>query len=183
MYKVKLEQFEGPLDLLLFFVKRDELDIRDIPITKITNEFVEYLHYLDMLDLDVASDFIVMAATLMQIKVKMLLPREEVNGEIEDPRTELVRQLLQYKRFKEAAEEMSDLEDARRKLFFRADFSADECEKIVEVDDGLKNVTLFHLIAAFKYAMEHIPKQNFHTVERLNVTIDEQVEYIQHFFS
>jgi segregation and condensation protein A len=119
----------------------------------------------------------------MQIKVKMLLPREETDGEAEDPRTELVRQLLQYKRFKEAAEEMSDLEDARRKLFFRTNFSADEFEKIVEVDDGLKNVTLFHLIAAFKYAMEHIPKQTYHTVERLNVTIDEQVEYIQHYFS
>ena len=84
MYKIKLEQFEGPLDLLLFFIKRDELEIKDIPIAKITYEFLEYIHYMELLDLDIASEFIVMAATLMQIKVKMLLPRAIENpGSIE----------------------------------------------------------------------------------------------------
>jgi len=183
MYKVKLEQFEGPLDLLLFFIKRDEIDIRDIPIARITDEFVEYLHYIELLDLDVASEFIVMAATLMQIKVKMLLPREIIEGEEEDPRADLVRQLFEYKRYKEEAEEFSLFEDERRKLFFRSNFSADEYEKIIDVEDGLKNVTLFHLIAAFKHVMEQMPKINVHTVERFNVSIDEQIDYIYSFFS
>ncbi len=181
-YKVKLEQFEGPLDLLLFFVKRDELDIRDIPIAKITNEFLEYIHYIQLLDLDIASDFILMAATLMQIKAKMLLPLEVVDGEIEDPRTNLVKQLLEYKRYKEAAEDLSFLEDERRKIFFRGNFSQDEYEHIVEIDDGLRNVTLFHLITVLKNVLDKVPQKNIHTIERLNVTIDEQINYIKHYF-
>jgi segregation and condensation protein A len=184
MYKIKLEQFEGPLDLLLFFIKRDELEIKDIPIARITDEFLEYLHYLEMLDLDIASDFIVMAATLMQIKVKMLLPKPLADeGEEEDPRAELIRQLFEYKRFKEAAEEMSLLEEERRQRFFRQNFFHDKTEKIVEEDDALNNVTLFHLIAAFKRAIENVPKQTFHTIERFNVTVDEQIDFIQRVLS
>lgn len=181
-YKVKLEQFEGPLDLLLFFVKRDELNIRDIPIAKITNEFLEYIHYIQLLDLDIASDFIVMAATLMQIKAKMLLPLEVIDGEIEDPRTNLVKQLLEYKRYKEASEDLSFLEDERRKIFLRGNFSQDKYEHIVEVDDGLKNVTLFHLITALKNVLDKVPKKNIHTIERLNVSIDEQMSYVKNYF-
>ncbi|MBP1679421.1 MAG: Segregation and condensation protein ScpA, partial [Bacteroidetes bacterium] len=107
MYRVKLSEFEGPLDLLLFFIKRDELDITDIPISRITQEFLEYLHLMASLDLDIAGEFIVMAATLMQIKVRMLLPRDESAEGEEDPRAELVRRLVEYKRFKELAEKMS----------------------------------------------------------------------------
>ena len=103
MYKVKLTEFEGPLDLLLFFIKRDELDIYDIPISKITKEFLEYLHLLTELDLEIAGDFIVVAAELMQIKVRMLLPKAPGEVEEDDPRAELVRRLLEYKRFKEAS--------------------------------------------------------------------------------
>src|SRR4030066_327547 len=111
MYRVKLTEFEGPLDLLLFFIKRDELDIYDIPISKITQEFLEYLHLMTTLDLEVAGDFIVMAATLMQIKVRMLLPREiGPDGEEEDPRAELVRRLIEYKRYKEMSQEFSKIE-------------------------------------------------------------------------
>ena len=94
MYRVKLTDFEGPLDLLLFFLKRDELDIYNIPISKITKEFFDYLHLMSTLDLEVAGEFIVMAATLMQIKVRMLLPRDERATEEEDPRAELVRRLV-----------------------------------------------------------------------------------------
>ncbi|MBS4028328.1 MAG: segregation/condensation protein A, partial [Ignavibacteriales bacterium] len=166
------------------FIKRDEIDIKDIPIAKITDEFLGYLRYIEMLDLDIASEFIVMAATLMQIKVKMLLPTLEREGEDEeDPRTDLVRQLLEYKRFKEAAEEFSSLEEERRQLFFRNDFSADEYEKITEEQDALKNVTLFHLIGAFKNVIERMPKISVHTVERLNVTIDEQIDFLYTYFS
>ena len=94
MYRVKLQEFEGPCDLLLFFIKRDELDIYDIPIARITKEFLEYLHYMQELDLEVAGDFIVMAAELMQIKVRMLLPRPVEDEEEQDPRADLVRRLL-----------------------------------------------------------------------------------------
>ena len=95
MIKVKLTDFEGPLDLLLFFIKRDELNIYDIPIARITQEYLDSLHLMAALDLDVAGEFIVMAATLMQIKVRMLLPRDEYRAEEEDPRAELVRRLIE----------------------------------------------------------------------------------------
>ncbi|MFN3694796.1 MAG: segregation and condensation protein A, partial [Ignavibacterium sp.] len=98
MYKIRLEHFEGPLDLLLFFIKRDELNIYDIPISKITKEFLEYVNYIRMLDLETAGEFILMASTLMHIKVRMLLPREvDEKGEEIDPRADLVRALLEYK--------------------------------------------------------------------------------------
>lgn len=108
-YVVSLPNFEGPLDLLLFFIKRDELDIYDIPIAQITEEFLVYTHALQMLDLEQAGEFIVMAATLMQIKAKMLLPKPERvsdEEEEEDPRAELVRRLLEYKQYKEIAEQL-----------------------------------------------------------------------------
>ena len=104
MYRVQLQNFEGPLDLLLFFIKRDELDIYDIPISYITNQFLEYLHLLEELDLDVASEFVWMASNLMSIKAKMMLPREDSDEDDlldeQDPRYELVQQLLEYKRYK-----------------------------------------------------------------------------------
>src|SRR3989339_526339 len=111
MYKIKLEQFEGPLDLLLFFIKRDELNIYDIPISRITKEFLEYVNLIKLLDLEIAGDFILMASTLMHIKVRMLLPREvDEKGEEIDPRAELVAALLEYKKYKEMSEELSFLE-------------------------------------------------------------------------
>ena len=99
MYKIKLPVFEGPFDLLLYFIKRDELNIYDIPISKITEEFLEYIRIIKLMDLDLAGEFIVMASTLMQIKSQMLLPRlQDSNGEtIDDPRTELVQKLIEYK--------------------------------------------------------------------------------------
>ena len=115
MYKVKLQKFEGPLDLLLFFIRRDELDIYDIPISSITSEFIDFLKLMEQLDLEVAGDFILMASTLMQIKVRMLLPRQlDDKGEEIDPRADLVTALLEYKRFKEMSEEFSFLEANQR---------------------------------------------------------------------
>ncbi len=127
LYKVRLSKddrssvFEGPLDLLLFFIKRDELDIYDIPITRITREFLEYLRLMAALDLEIAGEFIVVAAELCQIKAKMLLPREErVDGvEEDDPRTDLVRRLLEYRRFKEMSEELLTMSEEQRKVYFR----------------------------------------------------------------
>jgi segregation and condensation protein A len=182
-YRVKLQEFEGPLDLLLFFIKRDELDIYDIPISRITKEFLEYLHYMQELDLEVAGDFIVMAAELMQIKVKMLLPKAPGEDEEEDPRAELVRRLLEYKRYKEASAVLSILEDESVKLYYRQSFDADE--KKVALEDraeSLKNVTMYNLIAAFKRVLESVPKKIYHDVELLNVSIDEQMSYIADVF-
>ena len=182
MYRVKLTNFEGPLDLLLFFIKRDELDIYDIPISRITQEFLEYLHLMSALDLEVAGDFIVMAATLMQIKVRMLLPKQEGEEAEEDPRAELVRRLIEYKRFKEMSQELSGLEDEQRKVHYRKFFRADE--KTVEEPDGadiLKDVSLFNLIAAFKTALDHMPKKVIHEVNLPNVSVEEQMNFTLDF--
>lgn len=178
-YRVRLTEFEGPMDLLLFFIKRDELDIHDIPISRITKEFFEYLHLMATLDLEVAGDFIVMAATLMQIKVKMLLPREEGAEEEEDPRAELVRRLIEYKRFKEASRELSVHEDEQRKLFYRKFFAADPRLHLVgeEEEDVLKDVTLFNLIAAYKRALDLMPRRFVHDVQMPSVSVDEQTSF------
>jgi segregation and condensation protein A len=180
MYRVKLHTFEGPLDLLLFFIKRDELDIYDIPIARITKEFLDYIHFMQELDLEGAGEFILMAAELMQIKVKMLLPREAGEEGEEDPRADLVRRLLEYKRYKEMAEKFSGYEDEARKLFYRQLFKADPKYYVPE-DETLKDVTLFDLASSFRYALEHIPKKTFHEVELINVTVEEQTEYINQF--
>lgn len=182
MYRVKLTDFEGPLDLLLFFIKRDELDIYNIPISRITQEFLEYLHLMSQLDLEVAGDFIVMAATLMQIKVRMLLPRDENAEEEEDPRAELVRRLIEYKRFKEMSVQMASLEEEQRKVHYRKFFAADP--RIPVRDAGtelLKDVSLFNLIAAFKSAIDHMPQKVVHEVNLLNVSVDEQMSFVLDF--
>ncbi|MGQ9644547.1 MAG: segregation and condensation protein A, partial [Ignavibacterium sp.] len=151
MYKIRLEHFEGPLDLLLFFIKRDELNIYDIPISKITKEFLEYVNYIRMLDLETAGEFILMASTLMHIKVRMLLPREvDEKGEEIDPRADLVKALLEYKRYKEVSEELALLESNQRKISFRGNFSADLIETPNEYETLLKNITVYDIARAFK---------------------------------
>lgn len=179
MYKIKLQQFEGPLDLLLFFIKRDELNIYDIPISKITKDFFEYLNLIKLLDLEVAGDFILMATTLMQIKVKMLLPREiDEKGEEIDPRADLIKALLEYKQYKEMSEELSFFETNQRKVNFRGNFSEDHIEAYSEVETLLKNITLFDLVKAFRKVLMEKPKPVIHEVKKISVTIDEQIQYI-----
>jgi segregation and condensation protein A len=183
MYRVKLTEFEGPLDLLLFFIKRDEFDIYDIPIARITKEFLEYLHYMAELDLEVAGDFIVMAAELMQIKVRMLLPKVAEGEEEEDPRADLVRRLLEYKRFKEASALLSTLEDESRKLHYRQAFAMDPKQVTLEdQEESLRSITMFNLISAFKRVLDNAPRKIYHDVEMLNVSIDEQMGYIADVF-
>jgi segregation and condensation protein A len=179
MYKIRLNNFEGPLDLLLFFIKRDELDIYDIPISYITTEFMKYLQLLEQLDLDTVGEFILMASTLMQIKVKMLLPKEfNEKGEEIDPRADLVAALLEYKRYKEMAEELSINESNARKLAFRSNFDMDNKESIPELGVLLKNITIYDLMKAFKKAVESVPQKVFHKVELFNVNIEDQINYI-----
>lgn len=179
MYKIKLEQFEGPLDLLLFFIKRDELNIYDIPISRITKEFLEYVNLIKMLDLEVAGDFILMASTLMHIKVRMLLPREvDEKGEEIDPRAELVAALLEYKKYKEMSEELSFFESNQRKISFRGNYSVDPKETYSEYETLLKDISIYDLAKTFKRIIEGIKEEPVHEIVKVNVTIDEQIEHI-----
>ena len=179
MYKIKLDQFEGPLDLLLFFIKRDELNIYDIPISRITGEFLEYVNLIKLMDLEVAGDFILMASTLMHIKVRMLLPREvDERGEEIDPRADLIKALLEYKKYKEVAEDLTFFESSQRKISFRGDFSEDAMESPPEFEILLKNISVYDLAKAFKKAIEGIKPQVVHEVKKINISIEEQVQYI-----
>jgi segregation and condensation protein A len=180
MYRVQLKNFEGPLDLLLFFIKRDELDIYDIPISYITNQFLEYIGLMEELDLDVASEFILMASMLMSIKAKMMLPQEESDDELNehDPRYELVQQLLEYKRYKEMAGKMEKIEEEAQKKHFRGYHEADQVEKQAN-GEALKNVTMFDLMTAFNKVLADIKKQDaIHHVEKIEHTIEDQTEYV-----
>lgn len=179
MYKIRLEHFEGPLDLLLFFIKRDELNIYDIPISKITKEFLEYVNYIRMLDLETAGEFILMASTLMHIKVRMLLPREvDEKGEEIDPRADLVKALLEYKRYKEVSEDLAFFESNQRKISFRGNFSADPIETPNEYGILLKNITVYDIARAFKKVIEGIKPEPVHQIRKINITIEEQINFI-----
>lgn len=179
MYKIKLDQFEGPLDLLLFFIKRDELNIYDIPISRITSEFLEYVNLIKLMDLEVAGDFILMASTLMHIKVRMLLPREvDEKGDEIDPRADLIKALLEYKKYKEVAEDLTFLESNQRKLNFRGYFSADEKIALPEYDILLKNISVYDLAKAFKKAIDGVKPQVVHEIKKINISIDDQIRYI-----
>lgn len=179
MYKIHLNSFEGPLDLLLFFIKRDELDIYDIPISRITKEFGDYLHLLEQLDLDIAGEFILMAATLMQIKVRMLLPRElNEKGEEIDPRDDLVKALLEYKRYKEMSEELAFNEANQRNYMYRGNFDSDFKETPPDYEVLLKNISIYDLIKAFKKVLMDKPAEPVHQIKKWNVTIDYQIQYI-----
>src|SRR5690348_7048033 len=151
-YAVKLENFEGPLDLLIHLIRKNEVNIYDIPIAAITEQYLEYIGLMQELNLDVAGEFLVMAATLIHIKSKMLLPRPETAQESfleeDDPRDELVRRLLEHQKYKQAADALHDRETARSAQFTRpdsrvADAMSDEFEPELDVD-------LFSLLAAFK---------------------------------
>lgn len=179
MFKIKLEQFEGPLDLLLFFIKRDELDIYDIPISKITKEFLDYVNLIKMLDLEIAGDFILMASTLMHIKVRMLLPREvDEQGEEIDPRADLIKALLEYKKYKEVAEDLTFFEANQRNISYRGNFDKDEVEAPPEYEVLLKNISIYDLAKAFKKAIEGVKPVPVHEIKKINITVNEMIDYI-----
>lgn len=185
MYSVKLSNFEGPLDLLLFFIRRDELDIYDIPIASIAQEFLEYVQLMEMLDLELAGEFVVMASMLIQIKAQMLLPRDESQGtgdvapDEDDPRTELVKRLLEYKRFKEVSEHLATHADEQRYVLYRQIFDADEIHAAENAP--YRNATLFDLLKALKRAIERAPETpDPHVVTRYPITVEEKAEEIVH---
>ena len=178
-YKVKLEVFEGPLDLLLYLIKKNELDIYDIPIADITEQYLEYIELMRMLDLNIAGEFLVMAATLIHIKSKMLLPPDEkeiLPEEEEDPRDELVRRLLEYKRFKEVAGVLQDLEGQRKKMFTRSaalDGDLGPEEKFFEA-------SLFDLITALTRVLKDVPKEVFQEIVKDEFTVEKKVHDLLH---
>ena len=174
-YKVRLTQFEGPLDLLLHLIRRDKINIYDIPISRITSEYLSYIDIMKELELEIAGEFFVMAATLIRIKAQMLLPKRVVEeGEEEDPRDELVRNLLEYKRFKEAAHQLAAKEEERRKHFARPSIRPLELKDYSEEFD----VTLYELIDAFKEVVKNLKNRESYIIEKENVTIEEKIEYI-----
>ncbi|MDZ7722726.1 MAG: segregation/condensation protein A [candidate division KSB1 bacterium] len=179
-YKVKLESFEGPLDLLLFLIKKNEVDIYDIPISTITHQYLEYIDIIKMLDIEAAGDFIYMASTLMRIKAQMLLPRPEVEDdleEVEDPRQELVYRLLDYKRFKKVANDLAEQEKTARHYHPRGHFKFEQ-GNIQEEIDNISKVSLYDLISAFKRLSQRREKVTFHRVQELSVNLEERIAHI-----
>lgn len=181
-YGVKLDVFEGPLDLLLFLIRKDEIDIYDIPIADVTRQFLEFVEMMETLHLEHAGDFLVMAATLMKIKSRMLLPADpDADEEEEDPREELVRRLLEYQQFKEVANWLEDKQDSHRDSFYRG--AALDTGEIAEPEQGplaaCGSASLFDLMAAFRTALSAAPKAEYHEIHQLEVTTEERMEVVR----
>ncbi len=172
-YKIRLDVFEGPLDLLLYLIKKDELNIYDIPIMKITHQYLDYINLMDDLNLDIAGEFLVMAATLMQIKSRMLLPPDPAGLETmeEDPRAELVRRLLEYKAFKEAAERFREFETKQSGVFGRFGSEPDYPDD----DLGFIDVSLFDLLSAFQKVLQGFPEEVPHEVLKDEYTVADKI--------
>ncbi len=172
-YAIKLDIFEGPLDLLLYLIKKNEIDIYNIPVALITEQYLQYLKMIKSLNLDLAGEYLVMAATLIHIKSRMLLPEpEEPEEEEEDPRAELVRQLLEYQAFKEAAANLSSRPILDRDVFTRAAFLPEEIEKLPPGEEELIEVSIFELIEAFHRLVTRIDKKELLEIdlEKMSVT-------------
>ena len=184
MYKIQLNNFEGPIDLLLYFIRRDELDIYDIPIAKITKEFIDAVEEWERVHLNVVGDFIVMASTLMRIKAKLLLPRPELgdDGEIIDPRKELVQQLVEYKRFKDAAEMLRNLSDERDQKFCRQLEPIILTDELDSEENIILDVTLYDLARFFKSVMDNMPGVSQFELHREPVRLEKQKEFIFKYF-
>ncbi|WP_338769224.1 segregation/condensation protein A [Bernardetia sp. ABR2-2B] len=184
MYEIKIPVFEGAFDLLLFFIERDELDIYDIPITKVTTDFLEYIRALEQMNIELASEFIVVAATLMQIKAKMLLPREQVDeeGNIIDPRKELIQQLLEYKRYRPVIQQLSNLEDDALAREVRGNIISElkSLNKVRPEDVDLEDVDLYKLLKAFQNAMElhELSKPKLNNIKPYPYSVNNQRAYL-----
>lgn len=178
-YQIKLDQFEGPFDLLLFFIERDELDIYNIPITKITNEFLVFIHNAEQINIELSSEFILFISTLMRIKAKMLLPRKELDaaGNEIDPRQELIDKILEYKKFKEASAKMAEMEAIRMLMIRRGNVQRELMQIGEEAGEGteIQTVSLFKLMKAFEKVIHRLQEKNnkpVHTVIQYNYTME-----------
>ena len=182
-YQIKLPQFEGPFDLLLFFIERDELDIYNIPITRIINDFLTYIHGQESLNIELSSEFILFVSTLMRVKAKMLLPRKELNkdGQEIDPRQELVDKLLEYKRYKEASVQLAEMEALRMLMVKRGNLQKELSHLGEESGEGteIQAITLFKLMKVFEKVMQRVQERSnkpVHTVVRYNYSMEESRE-------
>lgn len=184
-FEIKLPLFEGPFDLLLFFIERDELDIYDIPIAKITEDFLDYIHHMETLNIEVASEFILVAATLMRIKSKMLLPRPQLDeqGNEIDPREELVKHLLEYKKYKSVVETFHKMEEAELMKEKRGNLVKElkSLAEITNVEAELQDVTVFKLMTVFERVMKRYEAEKnkpVHQVIQYPYTIESQKKYL-----
>ena len=185
-FEIKLPQFEGPFDLLLFFIERDELEIHDIPIARITDDFLNYLHQMTILNMEIASEFIFVAATLMRIKAKMLLPRYEVNddGNQTDTKGDLIRKLIEYKKFKEICEELHPFEDERFKQEKRGNirFDIEQADPVTIRGEELSEINLYKLMMVYDRLVKRYLNRSedvTHTVEQYPYTIEQQKKAIE----
>ena len=183
-YQIKLPQFEGPFDLLLFFIERDELDIYNIPISNIIKDFLEYIHSQEQLNIELSSEFILFVSTLMRIKARMLRPRKELDaqGNEIDPRQELVDKILEYKRFKEASAKMAEMEAIRMLMVRRGNLAKEIATIGEESGEGteIQTITLFKLMKTFEKVMKRVEQRNVkpvHTVVKYNYTMEESRHY------
>ena len=179
MFNIKLENFEGPLDLLLYFIKRDKIDIYDIPITQITNEYISVIDEAKKLDVSIAGEFLFMASMLLRIKTQMLLPRQvdEELLDIDDPRIDLVAQLLEYKKYKNVANKLKNLHFENKDTFFRSSPKV-LYDQSPDLSDFLDEVTLFDISKIFKEAIENAPTQDSFEIYRETVSLQEQKDFI-----
>jgi segregation and condensation protein A len=189
-FEIKLPQFEGPFDLLLFFIERDELDIQDVPIAKITDDFLDYLHHLTALNIEIASEFIFVAATLMRIKAKMLLPRPDIDedGNEIDLKRDLILKLIEYKRFKQIADQFRLLEDKRFMHERRGNIATDLIQMSLTADPGeeLESLGLYKLMITFNKILERsLQRDNKqeHIVEQYPYDIESQKKVIDKLLS
>jgi segregation and condensation protein A len=184
-YQIVLPQFEGPFDLLLFFIERDELDIYNIPIKKIIDDFLAFIKQSEEDNIELSSEFILFISTLMRIKAKMLLPRKELdeNGNEIDPRQELIDKILEYKKFKEASQKLADMEQQRMFMVKRGNLQQDLDAVGEEASEGteIQSISLFKLMKVFEKVMQRLhDRQNKpqHVVYRYNYTMEESREYV-----
>lgn len=189
-FEIKLPLFEGPFDLLLFFIERDELDINDIPISKITKDFLDYIHQLEDMNIEVASEFILVAATLMRIKSKMLLPRPQLDedGNELDPREELVKHLLEYKKYKSVLSELQEMEAGEIDKEKRGNITKElrSLSEVVNVESELQDVDLYKLLKVYQKVLERYDiesKKPRHEVVQYPYTIAGQRDFIVHRLS
>ena len=184
MFNIKIENFEGPLDLLLYFIKRDKIDIYDIPITQITNEYISVIDEAKKLDVSIAGEFLFMASMLLRIKTQMLLPRQ-INDEsldIEDPRIDLVAQLLEYKKYKSIANKLKNLHFENKDSFFR-NSSKVVYDQSPNASDFLNEVTLYDISKIFKDAVNNAPTQDSFENKRETVSLKDQQDFILQQFN
>lgn len=187
-YEIKLDIFQGPLDLLLHLIEKEEVDIYNIPIAIITEKYLDYLQTLQMLNLEVVGDFLVMAATLMQIKVKMLLPQttldseENIEANESDPRWELAQKLIEYKKIKEASLSLQKLESGQSLVYTRSGGEFAD-KKITAVDDPLKDLSVWDLVDAFKIIMDSLEEKPIKSLPKQEISIKQRMTEIMDLVS